>query len=93
LNLQDTANFFGQNNSRFVRCVLAPNPDWAGVPVNGADTANPWMTLTINLAIAVNHPFTASLDCGAMTGGTDQSYVYVNSVRISALATDNIQIQ
>jgi hypothetical protein len=73
--------------------VLSPNPDSAGVPVNGADTANPWMTLTINSAISAGQPFTASLNCGALTGGIDQSFVFVNSVRISAVAADNIQSQ
>jgi hypothetical protein len=53
----------------------------------------PFAKLNISTAFWIDHPFTASLNCFSYTGGTDQSWVFANVVRINALAVDNIQSQ
>jgi hypothetical protein len=91
LDVENTANFFGQNNSRLISCVLAPNPDTAHLFINGADTSNNWGTLTMTTTIGGTG--SVSLQCGALTGGTDQSHVLVTSVRINAISLDTVSGQ
>ena len=38
-------------------------------------------------------PVTASLNCLALDGGSDQSYVHAQTVRINAVALNNISSQ
>lgn len=91
LDVENTANFFGQNNSRLISCVLAPNPDTAHLFINGADTSNNWGTLTITTTIGGTA--SVSLQCGALTGGTDQSHVLVTSIRINAIPLNTVSGQ
>ena len=93
LTVSNTANFFGQDNHRFITCQLTPAPESSYLRIDGADTDSPSATLSINVALGLGQATTASLDCRALDGGSDQSWVYVDSVRINALAVDNLQSQ
>jgi hypothetical protein len=91
VDLQNTANFAFQNNSRLISCVLSPNPDTSHVFINGADTNSPWGTIT--MATTIGGTTGVSFNCGALTGGSDQSHVLVLSVRINAIPLDSVQSQ
>jgi hypothetical protein len=91
VDVENTANFFGQNNSREISCVLTPAPDTGHLFVNGADTDGNRATLT--MSVALGHETGVSLSCGSLTGGTDQSHVLVTSVRINAILLDVIASQ
>jgi hypothetical protein len=91
LEVNNRANFFAQDNHRLIGCQLTPAPDNYYVRVDGADTDSNMATLTINVVFGhIAHPFTASLNCAAKDGGSDQSWVYATTVRINALAVDNV---
>jgi hypothetical protein len=91
LDVENTANFFGQNNSRLITCGIPPAADTTHLYINGADTDGNWGTLTMNAAIGGDT--TLSLNCRALTGGTDQSHVLVTSIRIDAIQLDSIPAQ
>jgi hypothetical protein len=93
LTVSNTANFFGQDNHRFITCQLTGAPESSYLRIDGADTDSSTATLSINVALGLGQATTASLDCRALDGGSDQSWVYVDSVRINALAVDNLQSQ
>jgi hypothetical protein len=94
LNVGNLANFFAQDNHREIYCRLSPNPaEEAFLYVNGFDTDAFNAMLSFSTAFSSSQPITASLDCGTVDGGTDQSYVDVITVRISAIAVDNINSQ
>lgn len=77
-----------------IACYLSPNRDELGqLRIDGADTDSNFATLTLTTAFAVGQAVTASLNCVTFDGGTDQSYVFVYSIRISAVAVDNISSQ
>ena len=61
--------------------------------IDGADTDSNYATLTITTAFTVGQPITFSLNCFTFDGGTDQSYVFVYSLRMNAIAVDNINSQ
>jgi hypothetical protein len=91
LDVENTADFFGSNNSRLITCSFPPASDTGHLYINGADTDGNWGTLTMNAAIGGST--TLSLNCVAMTGGTDQSHVLVTSIRIDAIRLDSIPSQ
>lgn len=91
LDLEDTANFFGSNNSRVISCVLSPDPESGHLFINGADTNAHWGTLT--MIDTIGGTTGVSFNCGALTGGTDQSHVLVLSVRINAIPVDSVTSQ
>jgi hypothetical protein len=93
LTVSNTANFFGQDNHRFITCQLTPAPESSYLRIDGADTDSSTATLSINVALGLGQATTARLDCRALDGGSDQSWVYVDSVRINAVAVDNLQSQ
>lgn len=61
--------------------------------MDGSDTNQAEGELGMNVALSSDQPFTASLNCGAGDGGTDASHVTIQTVRINALAVDNLQSQ
>jgi hypothetical protein len=88
------AHFFGQDNHRFIQCQLSPAPDGYPLRIDGADTDSNTATLSINVAFGNStQPVTASLDCLAHDGGSDQSWVHAQTVRINAVALNNISSQ
>jgi len=94
VDLFNDASFFGQNNQRFIYCQLSPAPDIYYLRIDGADTGSNQATLSINVAFGNStQPVTASLNCLALDGGSDQSYVHAQTVRINAVALNNISSQ
>jgi len=91
VDMENTANFPFQNNSRLISCVLSPNPDTGHLFVNGADTDGNWGTLT--MATTIGGTTGVRFNCGSLTGGTDQSHVLVTSVRINAIPLDTVTSQ
>ena len=91
LDLNNTASFFGSNNSRLIECQLGPAPDTGHLFLNGADTDAPWGTLT--MSVALGSASSVSLNCVSLTGGSDQSHVLVTSIRINAIPLDTITSQ
>ena len=91
--MSNTANFFGQDNHRFITCQLTPAPETYYLRIDGADTDSSTATLSINAALGLGQATNASLECRALDSGSDQSRVYVDSVRINALAVNNLQSQ
>ncbi len=88
------ASFFGQDNHRFIQCQLSPAPEIYYLRVDGADTDSSSATLSINLAFGnSSQPVTASLNCMALDGGADQSWVHAQTVRINAVALNNVSSQ
>jgi hypothetical protein len=88
------ASFFGQDNHRFIQCQLSPAPDIYYLRIDGADTDSDQATLSINVAFGNStQPVTASLNCLALDGGSDQSWVHAQTVRISAVALNNVSSQ
>lgn len=83
LDVENTANFPLQNNSRLITCKLPPAPDTSHLFINGADTDGNWGT--VSMTTALGGVGSISLDCEALTGGTDQSHVQVTSIRIDAV--------
>ena len=61
-NQSNTANFFGQDNHRFITCQLTPAPESSYLRIDGADTDSSSATLTINVALGLRQATTASLD-------------------------------
>src|SRR5215472_9849653 len=51
VDVENTANFLFQNNSRLISCVLTPAPDSGHLFVNGADTDGNRATLTMTAAL------------------------------------------
>lgn len=91
MRFDDIANFFAADNHRHIGCQLSPAPGDYYVRVDGADTDSNIVTLTIEAAIGTtSQPFIVSLDCFATDGGSDQSWVHADTVRINALALDQI---
>ena len=88
VDMQNTANFFGSNNSRLISCVLSPNRDTGHVFINGGDTNAHWGTLTMTTTIGGTTG--VSVNCGSLTGDIDQSHVLVLSVRVNALLLDDV---
>jgi hypothetical protein len=88
VDVENTANFLFQNNSRQISCTLAPAPDTGHLFVNGADTDGNRATLTMTAALG--SATSVAFNCVSLTGGTDQSHVLVTSVRINAVALDTI---
>jgi hypothetical protein len=91
VDVENTANCFGCNNSRLIECVLSPNPDTGHLFINGADTDGNRATLTMTTTIGSTA--SVSFSCGSLTGGTDQSHVLVTSVRINAIPLDSVTSQ
>jgi hypothetical protein len=91
INLANTANFFGADNHRFIQCQLSPAPDIYYVRVDGADTDSYQATLSINVALGdSSQSETANLDCTTLDGGSDQSWVHAQTVRITAVALNDV---
>jgi hypothetical protein len=94
VNLANTANFFGADNHRFIQCQLSPAPDIYHVRIDGADTDSHQATLSINVAFGdSSQPVTANLDCMALDGGSDQSWVNAQTVRLTAVALNDVSPQ
>lgn len=94
VDFSNLASFFGQDNHRFIQCQLSPAPDIYYLRVDGADTDSNEATLSINVAFGnSSQPVTASLDCLALDGGSDQSWVHAQTVRINAVALNNVNSQ
>jgi len=88
------AHFFGQDNHRFIQCQLSPAPDIYYLRIDGADTDSAQAALSINVAFGNStQPVTASLNCLALDGGSDQSWVHAQTVRINAVALNNVSSQ
>jgi hypothetical protein len=91
LGIADRAHFFGADNHRVIACQLWPAPDVYYVRVDGADTDSNQATLSINAAVGrTSQAFTTSLNCAATDGSTDNSWVDAVTVRINALALDQV---
>ena len=86
----------GSDNSRIVSCAISRAVGTAAQWINGADSANHnQATLSMTEAIGFqSQPFTASLNCveDNFEGGAN-SAIHVDSVRLNAVALDNIQSQ
>lgn len=94
VDFYNLAAFFGQDNHRFIRCQLSPAPDIYYVRIDGHDTDSNDATLSINVALGTSsQPVTANLNCLALDGGADQSWVHAQTVRINAVALNNISAQ
>jgi hypothetical protein len=83
LDVENAANFPFQNNSRLITCKLPPASDTSHLFINGADTDGNWGT--VSMTAALGGVGSISLDCEALTGGTDQSHALVTSIRIDAV--------
>jgi hypothetical protein len=94
VDFRNQAAFFGQDNHRFIQCQLSPAPDIYYLRIDGADTDSNGATLSINVAFGnSSQAVTANLNCLALDGGTDQSFVYAQTVRINAVALNNVTAQ
>jgi hypothetical protein len=98
VSLVNSADFFAQDNHRVVSCQFSPNPsEFATEYLNGfgggsdVDVSNG--NLTLVTAVSSGSSINLALQCSAEDGGTDQSYVDINTVRINATAVDNINSQ
>jgi hypothetical protein len=91
VRFDNIADFLGSDNHRHIGCQLSPTPGSYYLRIDGADTDSNIVTLTIEAAIGpTSGPFTVSLNCFATDGGTDQSWVFADTVRINALALDQV---
>jgi hypothetical protein len=91
VRFDNTAHFFGADNHRHIGCQLWPTPGTYYLRIDGADTDSNIVTFTMEAAIGPTPgPFTASLNCFATDGGTDHSWVFADTVRINALALDQV---
>jgi hypothetical protein len=93
VDFRNQASFFGQDNHRFIQCQLSPAPDFYYVRVDGADTDSNDATLSINAALGNSSQPPRNLNCLALDGGADQSWVDAQTVRINAVALNNISPQ
>ena len=79
--------------------IARSHPHRTGVTqwVNGGNPTGPSThneaSLSMTVAISSDQPFTASLNCGDREITEGQSEIHVDSVRLNALAVDNIQSQ
>ena len=76
VDMFNSAGFFGQDNSRSVRCTLSPDANPYFTKIDG-DFGTERFSFTV--AVDLPAPTTVTLLCGATSGGTDQSYVTTNS--------------
>jgi hypothetical protein len=93
LAVTNQADFLFQDNHRVIECYLSQDGDSSSpfsLYVNGSDTDDPAATLSFGTVASAASYFYLTLECTATDGGTDQSYVYVTSDRITAIAVDNI---
>jgi Collagen triple helix repeat (20 copies) len=91
VRFDNTAHFGGADNHRHIGCQLSPTPGIYYLRIDGADTDSNIVTFTMEAAIGPTPgPFTISLNCFATDGGTDQSWVFADTVRINALALDQV---
>jgi hypothetical protein len=94
LYFDNQENVFLSDNSRVVRCQLSPALGSVAQWINGAD-ASDHNEASLSITVAIGYqgqPFTASLSC-AENRNESQSALHVDSVRLNALALDNIQSQ
>jgi len=71
-----------------------PAPDTNYVHVDSADTDSNEATLSINMAFGnSSQPVTASLNCMALDGGSDRSWVHAQTVWINAVALNDVSSQ
>lgn len=90
VTLLNTANLAAQDNSRLVRCsTLALNGGGAYLTIDGNGYSG---TAQYTNIVKLTGPSTVTTYCEALTGGTNRSYVYAQSVKNTALAVDNISI-
>lgn len=86
----NSAGFFGQDNSRSVRCSLSPDTNAYFTKIDGNFGTE---RFSFTVAVDLPAPTRVTLLCGATSGGTDRSYVTTNSpggVWLTALQVSNI---
>jgi hypothetical protein len=74
-----------QDNSRTIFCGInwtgIGNPDFASTVPEGG-----WDTVSITVPVTVTAPGTLALNCKAVSGGSDASFVRIFRYSISALS-------
>jgi len=93
VDLVNLASFLDQDNHRFIQCQLSPAPDtyyllrargWPRHRLQRGDTQH-------QRGIREQQPARpASLNCTALDGGSDRSWVYAQTVRTNAGAPNDV---
>lgn len=87
----NSADLQFQDNMRAVQCTLVN--DSFVFQIEGFFDGDPYITKSLHTIATLNQAATVSLSCGAISGGTDRSYVIADGGRLTAIKLGNVYVQ